>query len=254
MRVGRATWRGWPTPTGTAWWRRATWCVRARPAPRSRGCGAPALALPNDAHHHALDHDVALVSAQRRRGGVGGVEPEPAPWLAIEAFHGGARALHRGTHGLAVVGVVPLVDDDEIAVLDVLVDHRLAPPLQHVAAAAAGNQLVGHGNRIGPAHGRDRRAGRDETVQRQLGGAGLTARRYDLDAAALVVSAPDVPFALEVREVLVHCGERAETEALGDLLEARGIALGSDLAGDEIEDFALTACKWHPSVPKRNRN
>src|SRR5258708_6397297 len=200
MRVGRSTWRGWPTPTGTAWWRRATWCVRARPAPRSRGCGAPALPLPNDAHHHTLDHDVALVHAQRRHGGIGGLEPDPAPWLAIEAFHGGARALHQGNHGLAVVGLVPLVDDDEIAVLDVLVDHRLAPHLQHVAAAAAGNQLVGHGNRIGPAHGLDRRAGRDETVQRQLGGAGLTARRYDLDAAALVVSAPDVPFALEARE------------------------------------------------------
>src|SRR5260370_16954365 len=86
MRVGRSTWRGWPTPTGTAWWRRATWCVRARPAPRSRGCGAPALALPNDAHHHALDHDVALVHAQRRHGGGGGFAPGPAPPPPLEAL------------------------------------------------------------------------------------------------------------------------------------------------------------------------
>src|SRR5260370_30134203 len=106
MRVGRSTWRGWPTPTGTAWWRRATWCVRARPAPRSRGCGAPALALPNDAHHHALDHDVALVHAQRRHGGGGGVEPAPAPLGAEKALLAGARSPLPGHHRLAAVGPV----------------------------------------------------------------------------------------------------------------------------------------------------
>src|SRR5712692_3797400 len=109
MRGGRSTWRGSPTPTGTAWGRRARWCAPARRAPRSSGCGAPALAFPNDAHDDALDHDVALVHAQRRHGGVGGLEPDPAPWLAIEALHGGARALHQGDHGLAVVGLVALV-------------------------------------------------------------------------------------------------------------------------------------------------
>src|SRR5260370_37330223 len=149
MRGGRSTSRGSPTPTGTAWERRRRWRAPARRAPRLSGCGAPALAFPNDAHDDALDHDVALVHAQRRHGGVGGLEPDPAPWLAIEAFHGGARALHQGDHGLAVVGLVPLVDDDEIAVLDVLVDHRLAPHLQHVAAAAAGQPAVATRKRVG---------------------------------------------------------------------------------------------------------
>src|SRR5260370_3147080 len=139
MRGGRSTWRGSPTPTGRAWGRRARWCAAARRGPRWGGGGGPALAFPNDAHDDALDHDVALVHAQRRHGGVGGLEPNPAPWLAIETLHGGARALHQGDHGLAVVGLVALVDDDAIAVLDVFVVHRLAPHLQHAASAAAGD-------------------------------------------------------------------------------------------------------------------
>src|SRR5260370_29035340 len=106
MRGGASTGRGWPTPTGTAWRGRATWCGRARPGPRSSGCGAPALALPNDAPHHTLDHDVALVHAQRRHGGVGGLEPDPAPPLPIKTVHRGAPAPHPGDHRLALVAPV----------------------------------------------------------------------------------------------------------------------------------------------------
>src|SRR2546423_1669565 len=83
---------------------------------------------------------------------------------------------------------------------------------------------------------------RDHALQRQVGGPGLAARRHDLDAATLVVSAADVPFALEVGEVLVHGGERAKRESLRDLFEARRVPLRADLGRDEIQDFALTAC------------
>ena len=126
-----------------------------------------------------------------------------------------------------------------------LVDHRLTPYLQHVAAPAAGYQLVGHGDGVAAAHRLDRLSGRDQSVQRQLAGAGLTARRYDLDAATLVVSAADVALALQVGQVLVHRGERAKREALRDLLETRRIPLGGDLPGDKIENLALTAGERH---------
>src|SRR2546430_17478243 len=81
--------------------------------------------------------------------------------------------------------------------------------------------------------------------QRQLARAALTARRYDLDAATVVVSAADVALALQVGQVLVHRGERAKGEALRDLLETRRIPLGGDLPGDEIENLALTAGERH---------
>src|SRR2546427_47700 len=74
---------------------------------------------------------------------------------------------------------------------------------------------------------------------------GLATRRHDLDATTLVVRAPDVPLALEVGQMLVDRGQGAEREPLRDLLEARRVALRADLSGDEVQDFALTACKRH---------
>src|SRR3989441_2520075 len=110
----------------------------------------------------------------------------------------GARAVHQRDHRLAVVGLVALVDHDEVAVLDVLVDHRVTAYLQDVAPAAAGDQLVGYRDRVRAADRLDRCAGRDQAVQRQVGGAGLATRRHDLDAATLVVSPADVSLSLQV--------------------------------------------------------
>src|SRR5260370_40551307 len=104
MRGGRSTSRGSPTPTGTAWERRARWCAPARRAPRLSGCGAPALAFPNDAHDDALDHDAALVHAQRRHGGGGGSGPNTPPPAATRKLHGGARAPHPRPHAPCVIG------------------------------------------------------------------------------------------------------------------------------------------------------
>src|SRR2546430_9372758 len=243
-RAPRSTSRASPTRTRAASHGHARWCGRGRVAKRWNDCAAR-LISPDDAHNDPLNRDVALVETQRRHGGIRRLESDPPSGLAIETLDGGARALHQRDHGLAVVGLVALVDHDEIAVLDVLVDHRLTPHLQHVAAAAAGYQLVGHGDGVAAAHGLDRLASRDEPVQRQLAGAGLTSRRHDFDAATLVVRAPDVALALEVREVLMDRSERAERETLRDLLETRGVPLGGDLPGNEIENFALTARERH---------
>src|SRR5438309_7069978 len=241
-RAPRSTSRASPTPTRTASHGHARWSGRGRVAKRWNDCAAR-LISPDDAHDDALNRDVALVETQRRHGGIRRLEPDPPSRLAIEALDGGARALHQRDHGLAIVGLVALVHHDEIAVLDVLVDHRLTPNLQHVTAAAAGYQLVGHRDGVAPAHRLDRLAGRDQSVQRQLAGPGLTARRHDLDAATFVVRASDVALALEVGEVLVHRGERAERELLRDLFKARCVPVRADLGGDAIQNFVLTACE-----------
>src|SRR6266487_1993840 len=234
MWARRSTSRGWSLRMPTAWRGRGRSCAPARPGRPSNDCAArPALVCPDDAYHHALDHDVALVDPQRRHGGVRGLEPDPPARLTIEPLDRGARAVHQRDHRLAVVGLVALVD------------HRLTAYLQHVAAAAAGDQLVGHRDRVRAADRLDRRAGGHQAVQRQIGGAGLATRRHDLDAATLVVSAADVPLALEVGEMLVHRGEGAEREPFRDLLEARRVTLRADLGRDEVQDFALTACERH---------
>jgi len=51
--------------------------------------------------------------------------------------------------------------------------------------------------------------------------------------------APDVPFALEVGQVLVDCGQRLEPKLAGDLLKAGGVPLFLELFRDEVEDLAL---------------
>src|SRR5438270_496018 len=180
-RARRSTWRDWRTRTRTGSHGHARWCARGRVAQRWKACVArpmpfqlsaadrvtsvarhrvgTALVPPDDAHHDPLNRNVALVETERRHGGIRGLEPDPASRLPIESLDGGARALHQRDHGLAVVGLVALVDHDEIAVLDVLVDHRLTPHLQHVAAAAAGYQLVGHRDGVVAAHRLDRLAG-----------------------------------------------------------------------------------------------
>src|SRR2546426_5970704 len=223
----RSTWRSSPAPTTTALRGLARPSARAPRAGRSSGCGP--LVLPDDPHHDPLHEDVALVHAQRGHRGVRGLEPDPAARLAIEFLHGGVLAVHQCDDRLPVVGGVALVHDDEVAVLDVLVDHGGASDLEHVAPAAPRDQLVG--DRAG-AVARARRegcAGRHEPEQGQLRRAGLSLRRHDLDGPALVVGAPDVALALEVGEMFVDRGERLEPELAGDLLEARGVALGLDV-------------------------
>src|SRR6266853_1087959 len=93
--------------------------------------------------------------------------------------------------------------------------------------------------------GLDGVASRDVAQERQLGGAGLTLGGNDLDAAALVMIAVDVAFALEVGEVLMHRGERLESELAGDLLETGCIAVVGDVARDVVENLVLTAREWH---------
>src|SRR2546425_5349723 len=70
------------------------------------------------------------VHAQRAHRGIRGLEPDPAARLAIELLDRRARAVDQRHHGLAVVGLVALVHDDEVTVLDVLVDHGLAAHLE----------------------------------------------------------------------------------------------------------------------------
>src|SRR5207249_5409930 len=130
-----------------------------------------------------------------------------------------------GVQTCALPILIPLLDYDVIAVLDVLVDHRVAANLQDVAASAPRQQLVWYGECFVAGHSLDRGSGRDKSQQRQLRRAGLALGRNDLDRSALVVRSPDVPFALEVGEVFVDGGQGLEPKLSGDLLEARSVPL-----------------------------
>src|SRR6266850_2699145 len=216
-----------------------------RRAPRSIGSGKRPLVFPDDADDDALYDDIALVDAQRLHRVIGRLQSDPPTRLTVVAFHRGALAVDQRDDGLSGVGLVPLLNDDVIAIFDVLVDHGVAAHLQHVAAAASRQELVRNGNRLVAADGLDGMAGGDESQERQLGRARLSLWRDDLDGPALVVGPPDVTFALEIGEVLMHRRQGLESELLSDFLEARGVPLLFDVLGDVIEDLALAPRDWH---------
>src|SRR6266702_3966915 len=223
----RSMCQGWSGRTRRAWPRRAKRCDRGPPARRWSASGGPALILPDDADDDSLDDHVALVETQRRHLGVSRLQPDPAAGLAIELLDGRAGAVHEGDDSLTVVGLVALLDHDEVAVLDVLVDHRIAPDAEHVAAPAPRQELIRHGERV------------------------VAADR--LDRPPLVVVAVDVPFALEVGEVLVDRRERSEGELARDFLEAGGVPVVGDIAREVVEDFALATRERHMG-PERKPN
>src|SRR5439155_666982 len=208
-----------------------------------------ALVLPDDAHHHTLDHDVALVDTERRHGGVRGLESDPPARLTIEPLDRGARAVHERHHRLAVVGLVALVDHDEVAVLDVFVDHRLTAYLQHVTPAAAGDQLVGHRDRVRAAHRLDRRAGGDQAVQRQIGGPGLAAAAPPPPRFTLALAGRDVGVIAEVKRRSPSAGSIRED--LDPVAHARAYTQGGAVAisvltdelhfGGSLDDLARVA-------------
>src|SRR3989441_5729480 len=244
-RVPRSTWRESRARSPRASAARARSSRRGRREPRSTGCAKRPLVFPDDADDHALHDDVALVEPQRLQRVVGRLQPDPPAGLGVKAFDRGAFSMDERDHGLAGVGLVAFLNDDVIAVLDVLVDHGVAADLQDVAAPAPRQELIRHGDRLVTGDRLDRSAGRDKTEQGKLGRAGLSLGRHDFDGPALVMSAPDVPFALEIGEVFVDRRQRLESKLAGDFLEAGGVPLLFDVLSDVIEDLALAPRDRH---------
>src|SRR5438105_4618842 len=187
----------------------------------------------------ALDDHIAFVEPQRLQRVVGGLQPDPAARLTIEALDRGTFSMDEGDHGLPGVGLVAFLNDDVVPILDVFVDHGVPAHLEHIAAPAPRQQFVRNGNGFVACHRLNRVPGGNESEQRQLGGTGLAFGRNDLDRPALIVHAPDVSLALEIGEVLMNGRERLKNELLGDFLEAGGVPLFFEVFGDVINDLAL---------------
>src|SRR4051812_37912535 len=245
-------WRGRRKPSVEPW----SWPKRrsgaARPTPRWSASAAPPpgrSVLPDDADHHALDQHVALLEAQGLHGGVGRLQTDPAARLAVELLDGGLAAVDQRDDHLPVFRALLAVHHDDVAVHDVFVDHRRALRLERVVGASARQHLVGYGDGLLMHERFDWRAGRHLTQQGDLRRGRGAAWRQDLDRATLVVRPPDVPFALEIGQMLVHRGKRLKAEMLRDLLEARGVPLALDVALQIDEDFALTLGEGHCMLP-----
>src|SRR5258706_8326461 len=108
--------------------------------------GKPCLILPHDPDDHALHLHLVWIDHQRLHRRVGRLEAHAAV-LAVELFQRDIEPAKQRDHHLAIVGGLAILDDDEVAVADLLVDHRVALDAKHVGVALAGQRLR-HGDRL----------------------------------------------------------------------------------------------------------
>src|SRR6185295_3157681 len=187
----------------------------------------------NHSNHFALDLDVARID--RLHGAARRLQPH-AILLLEEALQRRAVVLEQRDDDVAVPGGALLLHDDEIAVVDVVVDHRLPANAQNERVATAPGELAGDGHRFALVFERvDRLAGGDLPDDR---------RRYD--AAAKCAGDGERPrtggvfcetaFLLELGEVVVDRRRRGEPDGLGDLAHCRRVTPLRDALPNESED------------------
>ena len=179
------------------------------------------LVPPHHPDDDSLNRDVVLVDVDRLHRLVRRLETDATVALAIVLLDRGRRAVHERDDHLAVVGALALVDDDEVAVADLLVDHRVAADAKHVVAAASADERLGNARRSRCSSASIGIPAATRSEQRKLDRPRRRLARQDLDGATLIVAALDVALALEIGEVLVHRRQRVVAEILRDLLEAR---------------------------------
>src|SRR5262245_19354490 len=152
-------------------------------------------------------------------------------------------------HDLARSRIRLLAHDDDVAVEDPGLDHRLAFHAQEEVGVAAerlrnrdlvldcllGEQRPAGGDAPDEREGRRRRAAR-----RPL----LALAADELDSAWLCGITLEQTGTLEVREMRVHRGGRSEADRVADLTDGRWIAVLVDVRGEELPDLLLS-CRQH---------
>ena len=159
---------------------------------------------------------------------------------AEELLQGRGPVDHRH-HPLAVLGRVLLLHDDDVAVVDVVLDHRLAADLQGVVVLAA-EQLAQVDpfvlrHRLKPA------TGRHQAEHRERRGANPQAGNGDRPGGRLLVLYALVPLdealLLKGLEVAHDPVGRGDLERLADLPDRGREAAVLDLVPDEVQDLVL---------------
>src|SRR5205823_5187263 len=92
-------------------------------------------APPQDTREDAQDLDVARrIDDDRRHGSVGRFQADAIPFA--EELLQRHLVVDHGDNPFAVLGRLLFLDDNIIAVLDVVFDHRVATDLEHIATGA----------------------------------------------------------------------------------------------------------------------
>jgi hypothetical protein len=183
---------------------------------------------------------------------VGGLETDFSAGFAVEALEGGLFAADQGDDDFAGIRDLSLLDDDVVAVEDVVVAHGIALDLKDEAVLATGEVAEGDGFAV--FDGFERAAGGDPAGEGQLDDVALENlftdgpwELRDFDGTALIVAAADEALALESGEMFVDGGERSEFQGLGDFFKAGRVAVLVRKMDEGIEDFLLPLGERHAS-------
>ena len=213
--------------------------------------GGESGVLAEHAQDLALDADVAGGGVDGLHLAVGGLQADEVSF-AIEALEGGVGAVDQGHDDLSLAGGAGALDQDVVAGDDVLVAHGVALDLEGIDLAAADD--VAEGDGLGSFDGLDGLAGGDAAEQREavhdLAGRALG---DDVDGAAAIVGALQQALGLEIGDVLMDGGERAEAEARGDLLIGGGVAVAGGEAGEKVENLFLPTRDSHALILANKR-
>ena len=105
---------------------------------------------------------------------------------------------------------------------------------------------VREGDAFGSFDGLDRLTGRYATQKRETVEALFSAAsRENIDRAAAIMCALKKAFLLQICDVFMHGGERAEAEAAGDLLVGGRVAVAGGEGGEKVEDLFLPTRNCH---------
>ena len=180
-----------------------------------------------DADHTALDFDVPGRNDDGVHLAIGRLEADLAARFAVEALERGVGAANEGDDDFTGIGDLGLLDDDVIAVQDVVLNHGVALHLKHIAIAAIGEIAEREGFAV--LDGFHGTAGSDAPGQRKLDGLAVShlladrlGQLVNFDRAALVIAAADEAFFSRVLmclwTVASECSriERAISSKLGE--------------------------------------
>jgi hypothetical protein len=175
----------------------------------------------------------------------------PKDYLAVTSEQALDRRLltidHR-RHDVTFGGVGLATDDDQVAIEDAGVDHRVALDPKHEYRSSTHQRLGQTEDVLDVLGGQHRAAGGDPSYQWDLahvfgqlrGGLGSRLPTQHLDGPGLGGIAADHARLDQRRQVAVDRGGRGEPHRLTDLAYRRGIAPIGDGGPDEVQDLSLT--------------
>src|SRR5438034_1117220 len=158
--------------------------------------------LPHDADHHTLHLDVVGIDEDRLHGRIRRLQADFAAGIPVKLLERHVRPAEQRDHHFAVVSRLAILDDDEVAVANLLVDHRVAADAEHVRVSLA-DQILRHCDRLVRGDGLDGGAGRHVTEQREFDGPPARAGRLHLHRPAPVPVASYEYLLLQISNVLV---------------------------------------------------